>query len=112
MRTAGDAPLALSTLDRLDVNNRRVFVRVDFNVPLKDGKVRDDTRIRASIPTIENLRSRGARLILASHLGRPDGEVDPKYSMEPVGARLVLQVATIVWLVGCTGWMVQVLWRL
>jgi len=73
----------------LDVDNRRVFVRVDFNVPLtSDGTVRDDTRIRASLPTLKHLVERGAKLVVASHLGRPKGGFEAKYAMEPVGARL------------------------
>jgi phosphoglycerate kinase len=72
----------------LDLSGKRVFLRVDFNVPLEGGRVTDDTRIAETLPTIKLARERGARLVLAAHLGRPKGKRNPKYSLKPVAARL------------------------
>ena len=80
-RTLGELPAA-------HLDGQRVVVRVDLNVPMTDGKVTDDTRIRASIPTIRFLHDKGARVVLLSHLGRPKGGPDPKYSLKPVAREM------------------------
>ena len=80
----------IRSIEQLDLPHKRVFIRVDFNVPLdkKTGEVKDDARIRAALPTIQYAIKKGARVILASHLGRPDGKLVPELSLEPAGAVL------------------------
>ncbi|MEO6238034.1 MAG: phosphoglycerate kinase [Vicinamibacterales bacterium] len=81
--------MAKRTVKDLDIRGRRVLIRVDFNVPIKNGTIGDDTRIRSSMPTIEYALAQGARsVILCSHLGRPKGKPDPQYSLKPVAERL------------------------
>src|SRR5688572_27854702 len=72
----------------LDLSGKRVFIRVDFNVPLKGGVIGDDTRIRASLPTIQHALEHRAAVVLASHLGRPKGKPNPEYSLRPIVGRV------------------------
>ncbi len=78
----------MTTLSELDVQGKRVFLRCDLNVPLKDGKITDDGRIRASLPTINALLEKGASVVIAAHLGRPKGEAKPELSLAPIALRL------------------------
>ena len=71
-----------------DLDGRRVLVRADFNVPIRDGEITDDLRIRAALPTLQYLVDAGAKVTACSHLGRPKGAPDPAYAMDPVRARL------------------------
>ena len=82
------AALNKKTIEDIEVKGKKVLVRCDFNVPLKDGVITNDKRIVASLPTIKYLLEGGAKVILCSHLGRPKGEVVPEFSLKPVAARL------------------------
>ena len=88
----------------LDLKAQRVFIRVDFNVPLKNGVIGDDTRIQSSVPTIKYAREQGATVVLASHLGRPKGKPNPEMSLRPIADRLAqLLGAPVTFATDCVG---------
>ena len=85
----GDSMADIRTIDQLDASGKRVLLRVDFNVPIKDGVLTDDVRIREALPTIKRLVSQGGRVIIIAHLGRPSGKgYEMEYSLRPVAMRL------------------------
>src|SRR6476620_4704866 len=88
----------------LDLDGQRVFIRVDFNVPLKDGRIGDDTRIRSSLPTIQYVLDHGGTAVIASHLGRPKGKVNPQMSLRPIADRLADLLGTpVTFATDCVG---------
>lgn len=95
------------TVRDIDVRNKRVIVRCDFNVPMKDGVITDDTRIAAAMPTVEYLISQGAKIILMSHLGRPKGKPNHEYSLEPVARRISELLKKQVFFAACDKVVVQ-----
>ena len=103
MATAGH-PLTFRTLDGIDVRGARALVRVDFNVPMADGKVSDDTRLRAALPTIEHLRGGGAKVILLAHFDRPKGRRVDSMSLEPLAKPLAALIgAPVAFADDCVG---------
>jgi phosphoglycerate kinase len=103
------ATMGLTTIDQFALTGKRVFIRVDFNVPLnKSGAVTDDTRIREALPTIQYACQQGAKVLLASHLGRPKGKVDPAFSLQPAAERLAaLLTSSVILAPDCVGPIVQ-----
>src|SRR5215217_4954370 len=96
--------MAKQTIRDVDMGGKRALVRVDFNVPLEGVRITDDTRITAALPTIEVLRGAGASVVLMSHLGRPKGKADPRYSLAPVARHLgELLGASVALLPDCVG---------
>ena len=88
-QTVLEAKKSVGDLTEEDLKGKRVFVRADFNVPLEKGKITDDTRIRGAIPTIKYLTSKGAKVLLSSHLGRPKGGYEAKFSLGTIDTILI-----------------------